>query len=56
MIVFVKQEEKLTHLIHPLVCCFLIDFSEEFEDEADLFERESDNFIHDFVMKIFSGR
>ncbi|KAK3733486.1 hypothetical protein QZH41_019398, partial [Actinostola sp. cb2023] len=30
-------------------------FSEEYEDESDLFERESNNFIRDFVLKIFSG-
>ncbi|KXJ22126.1 uncharacterized protein KIAA0513 [Exaiptasia diaphana] len=31
------------------------DFLDEDEDEEDLFEKECDIFIHDFVIKIFSG-
>jgi len=56
MIVQYKEEKKITHFIQPLVCCFLLDFSEELEDEAEIFERECDVFIHDFVIKIFNGR
>lgn len=53
MIVIVKRVDSL---LQPLVCCFLTDFLDECDDEEDIFERECDIFIHDFVIKIFSGR